>query len=184
MSAHLVDGIKDNNLHTPNFFFIIKIISHMNTKKLNDILGSRNFFVSLISLVILIFQMNGSPIDDVDATSGQIYDALKEGGIIPILSIIVPNLLNPIMKIIKGGFDISFLKSLNFWVQFGTVVLIALGGFGVVFPDGTAAQIVEAVFAGDWGLLVTVIIANVFNPLWHIFLEKRNAKPSLEMAGR
>lgn len=145
----------------------------MQTKsKLNDVLDSRNFFVSLITIFVSIFVYNGMQVSNPDILAGEIYDTLSSKEMLPILTLVFTNFVNPLMKMIRSGFNIGFLKSINFWVQVTTVILLVLAGHGMMFPEGTPQKIVEAIFSGNTELIFTVIAANVLNPLYHFFFDK------------
>lgn len=132
---------------------------------------SRNFFVSLITLLFLALGYNGlDPGIDADT----LLDAILSGELGPIVSIILVNFLNPIMKIIRGEVEWSwsFLKSKNFWTQTITAILMLLTGFGIVFPDGAAAQLVDAIFGGSFDAISVAIVLNIINPLYHFFFDR------------
>lgn len=141
--------------------------------KLFDMAGSSNVLVSIITLFILALNLNGASIPEGAAHS--IADAFASQNMIAIISVLVPNLVNPILKIIRAGgwsFD-RIKKSMNFWTQAATVVLAGISGFGIAFPDGAAAEIVNAISIGDFGVIAIAFVINVINPLYHYFFDKK-----------
>lgn len=135
-------------------------------------LDSRNFFVSLLSIIFLAFAANGADVSP--EAPGEIYDAIDSGNLTAILLTIITNALNPILKIVRQKtWSWSFLRSVNFWTQLGTVILIGLSAFGILFPDGASAAIVEAIFGGNIGTIITALGINIINPLWHWFFDRK-----------
>lgn len=142
---------------------------NMKSSKLKATLDSRNFFVSLVSIAMLVLTSQGV---QIDLPADQVVDIFMRADVVGVLSVIVPNLLNPIMKIAKTGFSWAFLKSKNFWVQAGTFIILALSGLGIVFPDGAAASIVDTVFQGNAGAIVTALVVNLANPIYHFVFDR------------
>jgi hypothetical protein len=144
--------------------------------KLQATLDSRNFFVSLISLVLLTLEANDLSIG-TDADS--VYDAFASGELGRILSLVLINFLNPLMKIIRGeaGWSWGFLKSWNFRTQALTAVLIFFTGIGVVFPEGAASNLIDALAGGELNLIILALAANIINPFLHFFRDKAEDAP-------
>lgn len=140
--------------------------------KLQATLDSRNFFVSLVSLILLTFELNNI---GTGADPDQIVEAVSAGDFGRILSIFFLNFLNPIMKLISKAatWTWNFLKSTNFWTQVITTVLTAVAMLGVVFPEGAAANLSDAFLGGEIGVILTALIINVVNPIIHFFRNKK-----------
>lgn len=141
----------------------------MNSPKIKATLDSRNFFVSLVSIIMLMMAAQGAAID---VPAEQVVDIFLRADVVGMFSVIVPNVINPILKITKAGFSWAFLKSANFWTQAGTFILLALAGAGIVFPDGAAAAIVAAIFGGNVGTIITALVVNLLNPLYHFIFDR------------
>jgi hypothetical protein len=45
-------------------------------------------------------------------------------------------------------------------------------------PDGTAEQIVSAMYAKDWGVLLSVLAINILNPLIRFLKEIKDIEPA------
>jgi len=148
-------------------------------QKVNDVLGSQNFLTTLITLALFILQYNGAPIVDPEGLTGDLYEAIKSGNLFAIVTIALPNIINPIIKIAKNKFDAGFLKSVNFWVQFGTVILMALAGLGLQFPEGAAAELVSAIFGGEFNVIGIAVFINIINPIYHFFKNKKGKEDNI-----
>jgi hypothetical protein len=145
--------------------------------KFQATLDSRNFFVNLISIVLLAFTANGLPIS---VEPGDIIDAISTQDFGLILGVILPNFLNPIMKLINktANWGWGFLKSTNFWTQTLTTLLVGLELISLQFPTGAAQEIIDAVFSGDIGLIIAALAINILNPLLHFFRNKEETTPA------
>lgn len=141
----------------------------MTTSKFKATLASRNFFVSLVTLVTLALAAQGQ---QVEINPEQVVDTVLNRDFIAIFTVVVPNLLNPVLKIIQTGWSWAFLKSKNFWTQVITVVLMLATGFGLMFPESAVAELVEAIFGGGLGAIVTAVVVNLVNPLYHFIFDR------------
>ena len=118
-------------------------------------LNSRNFFVSLLTLVSLFTMYFGVELPN---TPEAIVDSAAGLGFIGIItSVILPNFFNVTIKLIQSwkefGFNLGFLTSPNFLAQVTTVILTLLEGFGIT------------------NTLVIAIIVNAVNFLWHLLFD-------------
>lgn len=139
--------------------------------KLTATLNSKNFFVSLISIILMAIELNGF---SVNTTPDELYNAIDLGQVSTIVSIFFVNFLNPILKLASKAatWTWDFLKSPNFITQIVTVVLIGLAGLGIVFPQGAAANVVNAIFQGGFETIVVALVVNILNPLYHFFFDR------------
>lgn len=137
---------------------------------------SRNFLVSILTVIFLVFGYWGADVSPGAAET--IIDTIFSGNLTAILMAVIVNLVNPITKIIanakaKGGLDFGFVRSLNFWTQFGTVVFMMLGTIGLVFPENAVSDLIGAIENGDVGLILLALVGNVINPILHFFKKKK-----------
>lgn len=141
------------------------------SEKLIATLNSRNFFVSLISIILMAIELNGF---NINTDAGQIYDAIDAGQVSTIVSIFFVNFLNPILKLASKAatWTWDFLKSPNFITQVVTVILIGLTGLGIAFPSGAAAAVVDSIFQGGFQTIVVALVINILNPLYHFFFDR------------
>lgn len=146
--------------------------------------GSRNFFISLVSTTLLTLEMNGL---GTGADPGNIVDAITSADIGRILSILLLNFLNPIMKIIQKQVEWSwdFLRSPNFWTQVVTTILVGVTMLGIMFPEGAASNLVSAIFGGEFQVIAIALIINIANPLYHFFFDRNERqRPPRDLVGR
>lgn len=151
--------------------------------KLAATLDSRNFFVSLITLFLLVLQSNDL---DPGTDAETIFDAIMSGDLGNLLALFLVNFLNPIMKIVRGevGWSWNFLKSKNFWFQAATALIVGLTMFGIVFPEGAAAAIIDAIFTGDSQAIMVAFVVNIINPIWHFFTKQKELPPPKQQIGK
>lgn len=151
--------------------------------KLTATLNSRNFFVSLISIILMAIELNGF---NVNVEPGQIYDAIDLGQVSTIVSIFFVNFLNPILKLASkaASWTWDFLKSPNFITQVITVILIGLTGLGIVFPQGAAANVVDAIFQGGFETIMVALVVNIINPLYHFFFDRDDGADEVDTEPR
>ena len=149
--------------------------------KLDATLNSRNFWVSIVSLLLLALAGNGADVLNPEGVSGEIYDAVVEGQIGTLLSVLFINFINPVIKIVREKkWNWEFTKSLNFWVQFATVGLIALTATGITFPEGAAADLVNSIFGGNFETIMVTIVVNIINPVYHWFFDRKKDQKLIE----
>lgn len=126
-------------------------------KKLIDSLGSKNFIVSLIAVILFVLKTNG--VIDENVTADGLFEQLS--GVIDVLLmyIIVP--LSKIIKnITKGTFDWSFLKNSNFITMAFTVFTLILTS---IFDEQTAG-------------IITSLVMTVLNIFYQFSLPVKNIK--------
>lgn len=118
--------------------------------KLTSTLDSRNFFVTLISIVLAALQFNSI---ETGYTAEGIFDLFKDANLSSALILLVVNFLNPIMKIvnkvINKGFDWSFVKSRNFVTQVLSLLTILISA---LFDEITVG-IISALVVNVWNLV-------------------------------
>lgn len=139
--------------------------------KLQVIFDSCNFFVSLISFVLFMLEVNDFSIGiDVDS----IYDVFVLGEFGCILFLVFINFFNFLMKIIWGevGWSWGFLKSWNFCIQVLIVVLIFFIGIGVVFLEGVVFNFIDVLVGGEFNLIIFVLAVNIINLFFYFFCDK------------
>lgn len=118
--------------------------------KLTSTLDSRNFFVTLISILLAALQFNSI---ETGYTAEGIFDLFKDANLSSALILLVVNFLNPIMKIvnkvINKGFDWSFVKSRNFVTQVLSLLTILISA---LFDEITVG-IISALVVNVWNLV-------------------------------
>lgn len=145
-------------------------------EKIKQTLDSRNFFVSLVSLILLFFTSNGLDIGGVNAN--QIVDIVGSNDLGAIVGLIAVNFFNPLMKVFSKGFklDWAFFRSPNFITQLITAVLSLVALLGVVFPPEAATEITNSFSTREFLPIAMALVINVANPLWHFFFDPGTPK--------
>lgn len=122
----------------------------MKNQKLKEVLGSRNFLASLITMALLM--LKGFGVEDLPIESGEeMYDNMAE--LIMLLSAwIITPIITAIKKISEKSFDASYFTNSNFI----TAVLTVVGG-------------VATVYMGEqlWGTISLVVI-NLLNVIFQV----------------
>lgn len=158
-----------------------QLLVQNNVSKVDATLDSRNFFVSIISIIFTALAGQGVNIINPELISGEVYDAIITGQIGTLLSVLFVNFINPMIKIVRQKtWSWAFLKSVNFWTQFATVGLLGLASFGIVFPEGAASEVVISIFGGNFETIMIATVINFLNPLWHFFKKQRNEPQLIE----
>ena len=134
---------------------------------------SQNFFVSLVTLILLAFEANAL---SVNVGAEQIVSVLGSKDAGAIISLFVLNFINPIMKLLNKTqeWDWGFLKSPNFWTQALTVVLAAVAIFGLQLPEDAAPELVSAYYSQQFSLISVAVVINIINPIYHFLKSKQN----------
>lgn len=135
-------------------------------------LNSRNFFVSLVSLMLLAFTANDL---GITTTADQLVETVASKNTGAIIALFFMNFLNPILKLVSKGFQWSwdFVRSTNFWTQVLTTVLSAVSLAGVAFPADAPTELVDAVQSKDFLTIYSAIGVNILNSLWHFFQKQK-----------
>jgi hypothetical protein len=122
--------------------------------KVSATLNSRNFFVTLISMVLIALQFNSI---EAGYTADGIYDLFKDVNLTSALVLIVINFLNPIIKIVNKvvdkTFSWAFIKSQNFTTQVLSMVTIVLS----IFLDEVTTGLVSALILNVWNLVSHIL---------------------------
>jgi uncharacterized membrane protein len=164
--THSITGKKEVDLPYPK---------NLNMEK-KSVLQSKNFLVSVITLVLLAFEANSL---QVNLKPEQVADVLLNRDVGAIVALIVMNFLNPIMKLATKAakWDWGFLKSPNFWTQVLTVVLVLVAAYGIEFPENAAPALVTAYYSKQFSIIAMALVVNLINPLYHFFAKKKAANP-------
>lgn len=125
-----------------------------NMNKLSNVLQSRNFFVTLVSIVLMVLQYNAI---EVDYTAEGIVDMFTGTTLANALVLALVNFINPIMKIVSKlankTFDWGFKNSTNFITQVLTLITVVVA----VFFDEIAAGMIAALILNVWNLVSHII---------------------------
>lgn len=137
-------------------------------------LKSQNFFVSLVTLLLLAFEANNL---SVNISAQTVVDTLLTRDAGAILSLLVLNFANPILKLISNAsaWSWKFTRSPNFWTQIITVALAATALLGLEFPADAAPELVSAYYTNQFSIISVALVINLINPIYHFIKNKRDA---------
>jgi hypothetical protein len=135
---------------------------------------SRNFFVSLITLMLLAFEANSL---SINLGADQVVSVLESRDAGAIISLLFINFLNPIMKLVSKAQEWSwdFLKSANFWTQLVTVGLAGTAILGLEYPADAAPELVQAYYTNQFSIISVAVVINLINPIYHFIKTKKDA---------
>lgn len=137
--------------------------------------NSPNFWTQVATLLLSIFAIGGANFDAA-GVSEKLVDAIWSGSVWAIGGIVVINLVNPIYHWAKTPQveRWAFLHSLNWWANFGSVLLTIPVAYGIFSEDAYQyiPDVVKAIAARDWTNLVAVLGMNFILPLIKIFVFK------------
>lgn len=126
-------------------------------KKLSATLGSQNFLITALSLLLLALQSNNI---ETGYTAEGIVDLFKDANLTSIVVLLIVNFLNPIIKlvnsIIKKEWSWAFLRSQNFQTQILSVGTILFS----LFLDEVSTGIVTTIVLNVWNLVAHLIQKN------------------------
>ena len=138
---------------------------------------SPGFIASITYVILAALAATGIEFpSDPQTLAGDFETTLNSGGIFAVTGLLVSSIVFPIWNFKKKGGKINgkvILSNNTFWISAVTALLGVALLFGFTVPDGTAEQIVAAVYAKDWGVLVTMIGVPLFNTLIKYFKSRQ-----------
>lgn len=149
-----------------------------NTTQKAFSLNSRNLWFQVALLILGIMAGLGVHLpSSPELIAGDIVNTLSNSGIYAVIGIMVVSVIGPIYNFIKSKPKLSlsaFVADPNNWVYIVSFAASCLILIGVNVPDGTAQQIVSAIFVKDWAALASVMVGSVIVPLVRFFIDKNN----------
>lgn len=144
---------------------------------------SKNLWFQISLLILGIVAGLGVKLpSDPAAIADNIVNTLSTSGIYAVIGILVVSVIGPIYNFVNTKPKLSlsaFVGDPNNWVYIGSFVASLLVLVGIPIPDGTAAQIVNAIFVKDWAALAAVFVGSVLTPLVRFFMDRAN-KPAAQ----
>lgn len=142
-------------------------------------LESTNFLTSVLTLALTALGVWGI---NIDIDPAQAIQEILAKNLEYIITIAIPSVGNLIFKITQkiqdGTLSIKRLfKSLNFVTQAITVLAVILTSVGIMIPETAPQALSEAIFSGSIVTIITALVTNVLNPLWHFFFDKKETQP-------
>jgi ferric iron reductase protein FhuF len=142
---------------------------------------SPGFIASITYAILAAFAATGIEFPkDPAQIAGDFETTMSSGGIFAITGMLISAIIFPIWNFIKKGGKIDarlILSNTTFWVSLVTAILGFAALYGFTVPDGTAEQIVSAMYAKDWGVLLSVLALNILNPLIRFLKELKDIEP-------
>ena len=142
---------------------------------------SPGFIASITYAILAAFAATGIEFPkDPSVIAGDFETTLSSGGIFAVTGLLVSAIVFPIWNFTKKGGKINaklILSNTTFWVSLVTAILGFAALYGFTVPNGTAEQIVSALYAKDWGVLLSVLAINILNPLIRFLKEVKNIEP-------
>ena len=141
---------------------------------------SPGFIASITYVILAALAATGVEFPtDAQTLSGDFETTLNTGGIFAVTGLLISSIVFPVWNFTKRGGRITgkkIISNTTFWVSLVTALLASAVLWGFTVPDGTAEQIVAAVYAKDWGVLLSVIGVNIINPLVRYLKEQQTAE--------
>ena len=145
-----------------------------------------NFWARLLIFILSVLTLIGVKFPDSPQVIGeQVTTLISSSGFYAVLGILAVSIIMPIYNLIRTKPKITaatVFGNPNFWIYllsflFGIGVL-----FGVGIPDGTADQIIGAIYSKDWVGLATIAFTNIIDPLIRWFRDKKNTEVAAHSA--
>ena len=147
-------------------------------QKKNFTASNLNFVARLAIFNLSVLAMIGVNFpDSPEAIAGQISTSLSSGGVTAVILIVAVSVIMPIYNLIRTKPKItlaSVIGNPNFAIYAGTFAFGMLILLGINIPEGTAEELVGAIYAKDWSALISIASANVLDPIVRYFLDKKN----------
>jgi uncharacterized membrane protein len=152
----------------------------MNTSTKVFNASNPNFWARLLIFALSVLTLIGIKFPDSPAViADQVTTVISTSGFYAVLGILVVSLIMPIYNFVKTKPNVTLsavIGSPNFWIYalsfvFGLAVL-----YGIKIPDGTAEQVIGAIYQKDWIGLLNIAFINIIDPIIRFFRDKKNAQ--------
>ncbi len=142
--------------------------------------GNLNFWARLAIFAFSVLAMIGIKFpDDPTTMAVDIVTSISTSGFIGVVGILAVSVIMPIYNFARTKPNISLeaiFGSPNFWIYLVSFLVGVAVLFGINIPNGTAEQLVGAVYAKDWIGLFSVAFANIVDPIIRWFRDRRAAQ--------
>lgn len=143
--------------------------------------NSKNLWFQITMLVLAIsagigIRLPSSP----EALAENIVNTFTTSGLYSVIGILVVSVIGPVYNFVRSRPKLSlsaFLADPNNWVYIVGFVLSIMTLFGIAIPEGTAQEIVRAVYVKDWAAIGGIGLAAIIVPVVRFFMDKNKAAP-------
>lgn len=138
---------------------------------------SPGFLYTLIVSILTILAIAGVQFPENPADiAGELSNLLSTSGFWALIGVAVSSVFFPIYNAWKKG-NLSlkgiFSNTLT-WVAIAVLGFDALALIGLKFPEGTAEQLVYAVFAKDWSALISMLVTTILPAVVRYIKDRRD----------
>jgi hypothetical protein len=152
----------------------------MTTQKKNFTASNPNFIARIIIFVLSVFTLIGVQFpSSPEAIADNITTTVSTSGIIAVAGILLVSVIMPIYNLVRTKPKITIstiFGNPNFWIYAGSFAFGLLVLVGIHIPEGTAAELVGAIWAKDWAALSTIAFTNIIDPVIRYFLDRKNVR--------
>lgn len=139
---------------------------------------SPGFVTTLLSALFAIAASIGIDFGSTpDQISNDLFGLFTSGGFAALVGYVIVNVLGPVWNFVKKKQPVNWrnvLGSTTTIVSLAGVVIAALVYFwGISIPASTPTDAVGAIAAKNWGLLISLAIANVIIPIARWFKDRK-----------
>ncbi len=139
---------------------------------------SPGFLYTVIVSLLAIFAASGVEFPDKPAElANDITTVLSSGGWYALVGIIVSSVLSPLYNAYKkGALSLKgiFGSTLTYVALFN-IAFSALALIGFSLPEGTAENLVYAIFAKDWSALASILFGTILPAVVRLIKDKNTA---------
>lgn len=137
--------------------------------------ASPGFLYAVVVTVLGLLAIAGVEFPDTPENIAGEITTLSGVSFYAVLGILATSVIFPIWNAVqKGAFTLKgIFGSTLTWIAIANGVFAASAAFGLVFPDGTGANLVQFVAAKDWGSLFSLLITTIV-PTIVRFIKDRN----------
>ena len=139
---------------------------------------SPGFLYSVIVAILVILAAAGVKFpSDPASTALELTTLLSTSGFWSLIGVAAASILFPIYNAYKKGtltFKGIFSSTLT-WVAIAVLAFDSLALFGFNFPDGTAENLVYAIYAKDWSALASMLFTVIVPAVVRFIKDKNTA---------
>lgn len=143
-------------------------------------LKSINFLNSVVTVLLILLGANGldlgyDPIEGIQQILAKNWEFLATI-VIPGTSTLIFRLVEKIKskELTLRSFFMNVFKDANSLTQLLTLVFGILVTIGIMIAPNVGADLANAITEGSIFLILSIVVTNVLNPIWHFFKNRNN----------